>query len=280
LPRGDFFVTVDRQHGGMRRVGLVFAWLYTWVIFIPILAVLTMFCGTFAWLLGFVSVRAGSYFGVVWGRLVVATALTRVRVHGREQVERGRQYVIMSNHRSHFDALLLYGYLGLNFLWVMKKELRKVPFLGPACARIGHIFINRKDHAQAVQALRDGLARASGSSVLFFPEGTRSSTREMLPFKKGGFVLAADAGLPILPLSVRGSERVLPNRSLLVRPFRTVDITFHAPVPAPADAAARDALMTTVRARIASALDGEGYGRETSICTEPQPEYLESTPRK
>lgn len=265
----------------MRRVGLALAWLYTWVIFIPIFAVLTMLCGTFAWVLGFVSVRAGSVMGVVWGRAVLALALVRVRVHGRrEHVDRTRQYVLMSNHRSHFDALLLYGYLGLRFLWVMKKELRKAPFLGPACARIGHIFIDRKDHAQAVQALRDGLARAEGASVLFFPEGTRSPTRELLPFKKGGFVLAADAGLPILPLTVRGSERILPSRTLLVRPFKTVDITFHAPVPAPADAAARDALMETVRARIASALDGPGYGRETSSCTEPQPEYLESTPRK
>jgi 1-acyl-sn-glycerol-3-phosphate acyltransferase len=184
----------------------------------------------------------------------LALAFVRVRVHGREQVEAGRPYVVMSNHRSHFDALLLYGHLGVRFLWVMKRELRRVPFLGPACARLGHIFIDRKDHAQAVQALRDGVARAAGCSVLFFPEGTRSSTSELLPFKKGGFVLAADAGLPILPVTVRGSERVLPSRALIVRPFKVVDLTFHAPVPAPADAAAREALMATVRERIASGL--------------------------
>lgn len=185
----------------------------------------------------------------------MALAFVRVRVHGREHAERGRQYVVMSNHRSHFDALLLYGHLGLRFLWVMKRELRRVPFLGPACARLGHIFIDRRDHGQAVGALRDGLRRAAGCSVLFFPEGTRSSTREMLPFKKGGFVLASGAGLPILPVTVRGSERVLPNRTLTVRPFKVVELTFHAPVPAPADVEAREALMATVRERIGSALE-------------------------
>jgi 1-acyl-sn-glycerol-3-phosphate acyltransferase len=138
----------------------------------------------------------------------------------------------------------------------MKKELRKAPFLGPACARVGHIFIDRRDREQAVRALRDGLARADGASVLFFPEGTRSSTSEMLPFKKGGFVLAADAGLSILPVSLAGTERVLPNRSLRVRPFRRVDIRFHAPVapPAAGDAAARDAWIADVRRVIESGL--------------------------
>ena len=239
----------------MRSALVVAAWIYTWLFFIPVLVVLTIVCGTMAWLLGLVSRRAATAWGVVWGRAVLAAAFVRVKVRGREHVSRERQYVVMSNHRSHFDALLLYGYLGIPFLWVMKKELRKVPFLGPACAKVGHIFIDRRDREQAVRALREGLERSAGSSVLFFPEGTRSSTRELLPFKKGGFVMAADAGLPILPLTLRGSERVLPNRSLVVRPFKAVELTFHAPVPAPAGAEAREALMETVRARIASALD-------------------------
>lgn len=239
----------------MRAVGLGLAWLYTWLVFVPLFAVLTVLCGTLAWTLGFVSQRAGDVWGVVWGRAALALAFVRVRRRGWEHVESGRQYVVMSNHRSHFDALLLYGHLGLRFLWVMKRELRRVPFLGPACARLGHIFVDRKDHVQAVQALRDGLRRAAGCSVLFFPEGTRSSTRELLPFKKGGFVLASGAGLPILPVTVRGSERVLPDRRLIVRPFKVVDLTFHAPVPAPADLAGREALMATVRERIASALN-------------------------
>ena len=250
----------------MRTIGLVLARIYTWFIFLPVFALLTMICGVMAWSLSFVSLRAGDFWGVIWGRLVLALAFVRVKVRGREHVEPGRQYVVMSNHRSHFDALLLYGYLGIRFLWVMKKELRHALFLGPACARIGHIFIDRRDHAQAVQALRDGLARSAGSSVLFFPEGTRSSTRELLPFKKGGFVLAADAGLPILPVTVRGSERVLPSRSLLVRPFKVVELTFHAPVPAPAGADAREALMETVRARIASALDPAPVGQPAPVC--------------
>lgn len=241
----------------MRRLGLAAAWAYTWLWFAPLFAVLTAAMGTASWLLSFATRRGADACGVIWGRVALALAGVRVRVHGRERVERGRQYVVMSNHRSHFDALVLYGHLGLPFLWVMKLELRKVPFLGPACARLGHIFIDRRDREQAVAALRAGLTRSAGNSVLFFPEGTRSSTGDLLPFKKGGFVLAADAALPILPVSVRGSERVLPSRGLIVRPFRAIDVTFHAPVPAPAEAEAREAWMATVRERIASGLTAE-----------------------
>ncbi len=236
--------------------------IYTWLFFIPLFALATAVAGATSWLLSFVSLRAADVCGVAWGRVMLAAALVRVRVHGRENVVPGRQYVVMCNHRSNFDVLILYARLGMRFLWVMKMELRKAPFLGPACARLGHIFIDRKDRSQAVQALREGLDRASGSSLLFFPEGTRSSTTEMLPFKKGGFVLAADAGLPILPMSLKGSERVLAARSLMVRPLGRVEITFHPAVETSAfrDAASREPLIEAVRARIASGLEDGRQG--------------------
>jgi len=246
----------------VRRVGRVMAWLYTWFFFMPIFAAATFVFGIGAILLSLVSRRVGSLCGVAWGRVVLATAGLRVRVVGRERFDRRRQYVVMANHRSHFDAPLLYGWLGFRFLWVMKKELRRAPVLGPACARVGHIFIDRRDHAQAVAALREGLARSAGASVLFFPEGTRSPDRNLLPFKKGGFALAAEAGLPILPVTVTGTERALSARRMIVFPFRRVVIRFHAPIFPPASSApeARDAFLEAVRARIASGLEGPANG--------------------
>jgi 1-acyl-sn-glycerol-3-phosphate acyltransferase len=105
--------------------------------------------------------------------------------------------------------------------WVMKKELRKVPVIGIACAALGHIFLDRTNKASAINSLQ--AAKGSlrpGSSVLFFPEGTRSKNGELLPFKKGAFMLARDIDIPVLPVTVRGTEKILPPGSLKLRPGR------------------------------------------------------------
>ena len=89
-----------------------------------------------------------------------------------------QSYVIVSNHQSQYDILLMYGWLGTDFRWVMKKELRRVPVLGLACEKLGHIYVDRSDSAAAVASLNAARKKlVNGTSVVFFPEGTRSRDR-------------------------------------------------------------------------------------------------------
>ncbi len=135
----------------------------------------------------------------------------RVSVEGRENLDPKQSYVLVSNHQSQYDIFLLYGWLGVDFKWVMKKELRKVLGIGVACDRLGHIFIDRSNHAAALATLETAKERiVDGTSVIFFPEGTRSRDGQLKKFKKGAFRMAVDLGLPILPLTVTGTRDVLP----------------------------------------------------------------------
>lgn len=153
-----------------------------------------------------------------------------VRVTGREHVDPSQSYVVISNHQSHFDILVLYGWLGIDFRWVMKQELRSIPGLGAACEKLGHIFIDRSDHQAAVESINAAREQITeGTSVLFFPEGTRSDDGLLRRFKKGGFRLAIDAELPILPVTVSGTCDVLPARLYDLRPGRAT-LVFHKPV--------------------------------------------------
>jgi 1-acyl-sn-glycerol-3-phosphate acyltransferase len=156
--------------------------------------------------------------------------LTSVQVVGRENALPGQAYVILANHRSHFDIPAFYGHWPRQFRWVMKAELRRVPFLGWATAVLGNLFIDRHDRGRAMAQLRAAQSLlAQGISVMLFPEGTRSTSGRMLDFRKGGFVLAVDAGLPILPVSISGSHPILPPHHRTPRPGR-IRITVHPPI--------------------------------------------------
>jgi 1-acyl-sn-glycerol-3-phosphate acyltransferase len=154
-----------------------------------------------------------------------------VTVEGRENLDPRRSYVIVSNHQSHYDIFVLYGWLGTDFRWVMKKELRSVPGLGVACARLGHIYIDRSNRQAAMAAIDDAKrSLRPGTSVLFFPEGTRSRDGSLCAFKKGAFHMAIDLGLPILPVTILGTRRILPPDSTDLKPGRA-RLVFHPPVP-------------------------------------------------
>jgi 1-acyl-sn-glycerol-3-phosphate acyltransferase len=171
------------------------------------------------------------YFGKFWGRLNLFLTGVSVSVSGREHIRKGQPYIIMSNHQSALDILALYGYLPLQFRWVMKIELRKYPIFGLGCERIGHIYIDRGDSEKAHESLKvAGQKIRNGASVLFFPEGTRSRDGKLLPFKKGGFVIALEAGVPILPVTISGSLPLLPKKSLKIIPGH-MEMRFHEPIP-------------------------------------------------
>lgn len=127
----------------------------------------------------------------------------------------------MANHQGAFDIFALLAYLPVNFKWVAREEIFRIPILGWAMAAAGYISIDRKGKKKAMESVERAVAKIrDGASVLVFPEGTRSPDGEIHPFKRGGFTLAVKAGVPIIPISIRGSRNVLPRSSLRVRPGR------------------------------------------------------------
>ncbi len=214
----------------MRRQ--TFAWWlyqpYKYLVVMPALVVVTTvfaFIGaTFPFIAG--SRTASRLSGVPWARVMAWVTPMRVRVEGRENLDPGQSYVLVSNHQSQYDIFVLYGWLGVDFKWVMKKELRNVLGIGVACHRLGHVFIDRSNHAAAVATLDDAKKKiVDGTSVVFFPEGTRSRSGHLKPFKKGAFRMAIDLGLPILP----GTRDVLPAGTSDLMPG-SARLIIHPPV--------------------------------------------------
>jgi 1-acyl-sn-glycerol-3-phosphate acyltransferase len=178
-------------------------------------------------------IRPGSllYWGpaTAWIRGILAIFGVRLEVRGREHLEPDRTYVVMANHRSQLDPVAM----GVAFLprvtrWVAKKELRRVPLLGKTLEVTGQIFIDRGDRGAAVSALTSH-AGDRDAMICFFPEGHRSSTMQMLPFKKGAAAFAISAGMPVLPMAVSGSERCLPNHSIVSTPG-IIRVAFGRPI--------------------------------------------------
>ncbi|HEY3269988.1 MAG TPA: lysophospholipid acyltransferase family protein [Geothrix sp.] len=167
-----------------------------------------------------------------------------------EAIREGRQPVIfMSNHESQMDPPVLIGALPIPAVYIAKKEVKYLPFVGWAAWVAGAIFIDRGDRERAIQSIREAAAEIrGGKSVVIFPEGTRSRTGGMLPFKKGGFALALDAGVPIVPMATIGGREVLPPGSLRIRPGQYL-VVVGEPVD-PAAHADRESLMADVRSRI------------------------------
>ena len=124
--------------------------------------------------------------------------------------------IFYSNHRSHYDIPTLMFTIPRPLYFLAKKELKSVPFLGWGMMAVGMIFIDRKDRASAIQSMeRAGRQIKRGKSIVTFPEGTRSSSKDILPFKKGTFHLAKSQGIPLVPIAISGSEKVLPKHGKL-----------------------------------------------------------------
>jgi 1-acyl-sn-glycerol-3-phosphate acyltransferase len=196
---------------------------YKWLIFVPILGISGMLLSINSVLLAYlINARAGSMVsGIIWSRLCSFITPMFVSVRGRENIDRKQSYVVVANHQSHFDIFVIYGWLFMDVKWVMKKELRKVPFIGWACEKLEFIYVDRSDNQKAIESLNSARERIiNGTSVIFFPEGTRSKDGSFGRFKKGAFRMAVDLGLPILPITIKGTRKVLPSGSFNLQPGR------------------------------------------------------------
>jgi 1-acyl-sn-glycerol-3-phosphate acyltransferase len=218
---------------------------------------LTVFFGTLATLIGLVdrSERGIEWVAHTWIHWVLRVCAVEVAASGLENVRADQPAVFMSNHQSHFDVAAIVETLPVRWRFVAKRELVRVPFFGWGLALGGHVIIDRSDRSQAVQSLKAAAERIRhGTNVIIFPEGTRSETGELQPFKSGGFHLAVEAGVPIIPVSVSGSRGITPKRSLKIHGGR-VRVVYGKPIPTQGRASEdREALKAEVRRAIAEGL--------------------------
>ncbi|HJV90010.1 MAG TPA: lysophospholipid acyltransferase family protein [Holophagaceae bacterium] len=213
--------------------------LLVWAFAAPALAVAVVL----AFLAALFRGGPGGFWAVAPGyiRMVATCFGIRRRLEGwealPEDIRTGRRPVIfIANHASHFDPPLLISTLPSHPVFIAKRELGRVPFLGWVIWLAGFIFIDRGNRAQAMASLAAAARRIhDGQSVVVFPEGTRSPDGTLLPFKPGGFKLAVEAGVPLVPLAIHGGAGILPRGDWRVRggPYRMV-------VGAPLDSEGRD----------------------------------------
>jgi 1-acyl-sn-glycerol-3-phosphate acyltransferase len=194
-----------------------------------------------------------------WTRTVLWASGCEVVIHGAEHVRPGIPQVIASNHVSWFDVFAIAGTLHVPFHFVAKKELLRIPLFGPAMQAAGHVIIDRSNRERAIESLREAgeRIRHTPAAVVIFPEGTRSRTGRLMPFKKGAFLLAAESGVAIVPAAVTGSFGIMPPGSRRIRP-NTIHVHYLEPIPAAEVAAAGtrgvEPLMERVHAAIGAAL--------------------------
>lgn len=196
-----------------------------------------------------------------WSTAVLWAVGIKVRVHGLENASAGEPYIFASNHVSWFDVPALARVLP-RYKFVAKAELFKVPFFGGGMRAVGMIEIQRENRKAAFGAYDVAAERIrAGNSVVVFPEGTRGHAYPLRPFKKGPFVLAIAAGVPIVPIIIHGTIEVMRKGSLWAHPG-TIDVHLLEPVvTAGVDYDHREALMQTVRTKMAEAMK-ELYGVE------------------
>ncbi len=206
--------------------------LWQWLVFIPVAVIATLIAGTLAVFTALlVSPRAANMqIAVRWCRLLAFLAPVKIEIEGLEHADPEQSFVVVANHQSQFDIPVIYGFCGLDLRWVMKAELGWIPFVAQGCQAIGHIQVNRSDPEQARMAINKAVARLKpGTGILFFAEGTRSRSGELLEFKKGAFRVAIDQQLPVLPMTVLGSRDVMAADSIRIRPGR-IRLIIHPPV--------------------------------------------------
>lgn len=193
----------------------------------------------------------------LWGRLGLCLAGVRVTVIGAKHITNG-PVIFMSNHQSSFDILSLMAAMPRRINWIAKKELFDIPFFGLSMRRGGYIPLDRGDGRKALQSMDEAAnAIRQGKSVVMFPEGTRTEDGRLLPFKRGGFILARKAAVPVIPVTINGSGRINPANQIRLY-SGDITITLHPPLNMPDGLRKSEAeswMMENVRESIESALE-------------------------
>jgi 1-acyl-sn-glycerol-3-phosphate acyltransferase len=206
-------------------------WWRTVFFLIPAIAVYTIVLGTISILSSLVDSSGdfGHRCARAWAWLILKTTGVRVTVHGGDALDPQRSYVFAANHQSIYDIPIVFASLPLQLRIVAKESLANFPFLGWHLRRTGHLIVDRNNPGAGVVRKMARLIHGS-RSLIVFPEGTRSATGAVGKFRGGTFVVAIEAGLPIVPVSIAGSRHVMLKGRLMTCPG-DVSITVHDPIP-------------------------------------------------
>ncbi|MBU0679897.1 MAG: 1-acyl-sn-glycerol-3-phosphate acyltransferase [Proteobacteria bacterium] len=228
------------------------------VVFVFIMTPLSSLQALFYLLVFRTSEKTAQAAPTTWAKMILAVSGVKVRVEGMEKLEPGKSYIFAANHQSQFDIFCLQGRFGWDFRWLAKKELFQIPIFGPALRRSGNIPVDRTSGRQAMKSLAEAAERIKGgTSVVIFPEGTRSVDGTLQTFKAGGMVIAIKAGVGVVPMAICGSRRVLPKGRLVPRSGEVV-IRLGEPVDASAyTLKEKQDLADHLRAQVANLLGQE-----------------------
>ncbi len=241
----------------MIRTLFIFLWTVWVTVFFAALVILASFISK--------SDKTPHNIARVWAKCLLVASGIKVTVKGLSNINPAESYIFMPNHVSNFDIPVLLAHLLVQFRWLAKAELFKIPVFGHAMQRAGYISIDRSDRTSAIRSLKKaGTMIRNGVSLLIFPEGTRSYDNNIQPFKKGGFVLAVDSGVPIVPVIIHGTWPIMPKKKILVKPGNVV-----LEVAKPIDTSnytvkTKDVLMEKVRTVIIESL--EKGKKDRSLC--------------
>ena len=159
----------------------------------------------------------------IWAKSILIFGRIKVKVTGLSKIDPTQSFIYMCNHQSNFDIPVLLAHLKVQFRWLAKAELFRIPLFGFAMRRAGYISIDRTDRRSAFASLKKAADTVrKGASVIIFPEGTRSPDGSISPFKKGGFVMALDSGVPIVPVILHGTRSIMPKKQLRIVPGNVV----------------------------------------------------------
>jgi 1-acyl-sn-glycerol-3-phosphate acyltransferase len=237
------------RRGLWRAYGL---WLYFWLV------LLTLIIGIMAILFTLFQPqgRLGRKIARVWAVLLLKVFPIPISVEGLERLVPGQTYVYAANHRSQFDIFVLQALLPGDFGWVAKKSLFQIPLFGQVMSRLGNISVDRSNLQESIRSLnRAADLIQHGRSLIVFPEGTRATSRELLPFKKGVFLMAMKGGKPIVPVSINGTMAIQPRGSLYIRPG-PVKVVISPPIdPGEFRGRPKEELMAAVYRAIAENFD-------------------------
>jgi 1-acyl-sn-glycerol-3-phosphate acyltransferase len=217
-----------------RRSTDTFHWFRTVFFLIPCISVYTIVLGTVSILSTFVDARGhlAHWCARTWSWLILATTGVPVTVEGLDRINPGATYVFVSNHQSIYDIPVIFSSLPFQLRIIAKQSLGNIPFLGWHLRRAGHLLVDRTNPDRSRILTRWRRLVADHLSLIIFPEGTRSADGQVGRFRGGSFLLALEAGLTLVPLSISGSRKVMQKGKLTTRPAH-VTVTVHEPVVAP-----------------------------------------------